>query len=155
MRMVLGQTGCQPMGNHLAASEDCRQIQKSSKQCANRQNDEGHGHDRWRFMRMIESLLVTRRAVKDHKNHPECVVSGHTGNKNTNQPNAVMASSQGTVKDFILTKKTGKRRTTSQSKRTNHHGEIGLWHLSFQTAHLPDVLLVMQGIDNGTSTKKE
>ena len=66
-----------------------------------------------------------------------------------------MTGGQGKIENFVLTEKTGEERTAGKCKGTDEHGGIGNWHLLAQPAHLPDVLLMMQGADHRTGAEKE
>src|SRR5205807_9289630 len=55
----------------------------------------------------------------------------------------------------VLAEKAAERRTTDQRQRANHEGDKGDRKFSGKPAHFPDVLLVMDHENDGTSGEEE
>ena len=96
-------------------------------------DDEWHGHDLWRFMKVAVRVWFSPKKVR--KMRPEHVERGHKRNDLGDDEVAIVATGEGSSDDLILGPEAGEWEDPGQREGTNDEGPGGDWHVFAQSAH--------------------
>ena len=122
-------------------------------ECRNGQEDQGRDHDPWRFATGARVLAASFTEEDDHDqtHHIE------RGQESREQPQpkngAILLVSD--CEDCVLAEESAEGGKADQGERSDHESQKGDPQPAGESAHLPDVLFVMEHDDDRTGPEEE
>src|ERR1035438_2849935 len=98
--------------------------------------------------------MRSRLAEKRDIEKPEHVESRQAGNARAEREEQIIVLFQCLAEDGILRVKSAERRDTAQGQRADQECQKRHGHFLSEVAHFPDVLLVMQRVDDRTRSEE-